>query len=376
MKARDAARLYLKLSCPGILWLVAVILVATGAAAQDSKTLAILKETVEKEFPLLRAPGLSVAVSVSNQVYWSTGFGFADVEHKRPANRATIYRYASISKPITATAVMQLVERDKVSLDATIQKFTPRFPEKPEGPITVRHLLTHTSGIRHYRGLEFLSKRRYQSVEAALGIFKDDPLEFKPGARYQYSSHAYNILAAVVEKASAKSFRAYLKEEIFRPAGMTSTDLEFLEEPLTNRCRQYVQAGGHFIPAPTVDLSCKWAGGGMAGTAEDLVRFCIALDQDKLLQPKTRSQMYQPAVLSNGSRTGYGLGWMLRRDQQGRFWTAHSGGATGGTTYLFHNSQRQVAVALLANSQGVIGLDALALRLAERLLAPDAPPTR
>ena len=340
------------------------------ALAQSPDALTVVKQAVEKEFPALRSPGLSVAVAVSNAVCWSAGFGHADLEAKRPATGTTIYRYASISKPIAATAVMQLVERGRVSLDTPIQQSVPGFPEKSEGPITARHLLTHTSGIRHYRGMEFLSNRRYESVEAALGIFKDDPLEFKPGAKYQYSSYAYNIVAAVVERAAAKSFRDYLKQEIFRPAGMTTADLEFLEETLTNRCRQYVRVAERFIPAPTVDLSCKWAGGGMAGTAEDLVRFCIALDRDELLRPETRSQMYVSATLTDGSRTGYGLGWRLVRDKQRRTWTTHSGGATGGTTYLMHSSSNQIAVALLANAQDVKGLDALALRLGEMLLSP------
>ena len=357
--------------CAGILpWVLSVlVLLGLRVGAQTPETLTAIRQAVEKDFPALRSPGLSVAVSVSNVVCWSAGFGHADLEAKRPATGATVYRYASISKPIAATAVMQLVERGRVALDAPVQRHVPDFPEKPEGAITARHLLTHTSGIRHYRGTEFLSNRRYESVEAALGIFQSDPLEFAPGTKYVYSSHAYNILAAVVEAASAKSFREYLKTEIFRPAGMNSADLEFLEEPQPNRSRQYVRVGEQFIPAPAVDLSCKWAGGGMAGTAEDLVRFCIALDQGKLLKPTTRAQMYESATLADGSRTGYGLGWRLVRDKQRRTWTTHSGGATGGTTYLLHNSSNQIAVALLANAQGVKGLDALALRLGQILVS-------
>jgi CubicO group peptidase (beta-lactamase class C family) len=350
--------------------LFALLFAAHVAWSQSAEALAQVRQTVEKAFPSLHTPGLSVAAGVSNRVCWSDGFGFADLEKKTPASHATIYRYASISKPISATAVMQLVEQGKVALDAPIQSYVPGFPQKPQGEITVRHLLTHTSGIRHYRGLEFLSNRRYQSVEEALGIFKDDPLEFKPGAKYQYSSYGYNVLAAVVEKASGKSFRDYLREKIFRPAGMTAADLEFLEEPLTNRCHQYLRVAGSFVLAPEVDLSCKWAGGGIAGTAEDLARFCIALDQGNLLQAKTCAQMYQPGVLSDGSRTDYGLGWKSHKDKHGRVWVGHSGGATGGTTYFVHDPQGQVAVALLTNAQDVKGLEELATRLGEMLSVP------
>jgi CubicO group peptidase (beta-lactamase class C family) len=336
--------------------------------AQSVDSIADFRQTLEKGFPSLHAPGLSAAVSVSNTIVWSEGFGSADLKSNRLANSKTIYRFASISKPISGVAVMQLVEQNKVNLDAAIQTYVPSFPKKSQGEITVRHLMTHTSGIRHYRGLEFLSNRRYKTVGDALKIFQNDPLEFKPGEKYQYSSYAYNILAGVVEKASGNTFRNYLKDNVFRPAGMASADLELLEEPVTNRCVQYVQFKGDFMPAPQVDLSCKWAGGGIAGTAEDLVKFCIALDEGKLLQAKTIDQMYQPGVLNDGSKTEYGLGWRLRKDAQGRRWVGHSGGATGGTTYFIHNPQSRVAVALLTNCQDVKGLDKLALQLGEMAL--------
>lgn len=351
--------------------LVTLLLVACGGWLRAAELEALLRQTVAQTFPALRSPGLSVAVAVTNCVLWSDGFGLADLERKIPASSATIYRYASISKPISATAVMQLVERGKVSLDAPIQRYVPKFPEKTEGTITPRRLLTHTSGIRHYQALEFLSNRHYRSVADALEIFQDDPLEFKPGTKFLYSSYGYNLLGAVVEQASGRSFRAYLKANIFQPAGMTAADLELLEEPVKNRCRQYVGFGDGFVPAPRVDLSCKWAGGGLAGTAEDLVRFCIALDAGKLLRNDTRDRMYQAGILANGRRTDYGLGWKLRRDPHRRWWVAHSGGATGGTTYLLHHPKRQVTVALLTNAQDVKGLDTLAMRLGEMLLPAD-----
>jgi len=357
-----------------VLFILAFFLAVQVTFAQTAETVARLKQTVEKEFPSLRTPGLSVAIAADHEILWSGGFGFADLENQKPAGSRTVYRYASISKPIAATAVMQLVQRSKVSLDIPIQRYVPSFPSKPEGDITLRHLMTHTSGIRHYRGLEMLSNQRYDTVEAALGIFKDDPLEFKPGAKYQYSSYAYNILAAVVEEASDKSFREYLRERIFRPAGMSASDSQFLEQANEERCKPYIRKGDEFVVAPKVDLSCKWAGGGMAGTAEDLVRFCIALQRGDLLRAKTAAQMFEAAALADGSRTEYGLGWRLRKDKQQRVWVGHSGGATGGTTYFLHNPQAKVALALLANAQEVKGLDNLAMRLGEILSPPPEQP--
>src|SRR5919109_3491269 len=168
------------------------------------------------------APGMSVAVVLDDRLAWSDGFGLADVENDVPARANTVYRIASISKPIAATAVMQLVERGRVSLDDPIQKYVPRFPAKGDQTITVRHLLTHTSGIRHYRGGEMESSREYETVIDALSIFQDDPLLFAPGTKYSYSTYAYNLLGAVVEAASGLNFETYLRTQVWGPAGMTS----------------------------------------------------------------------------------------------------------------------------------------------------------
>jgi serine beta-lactamase-like protein LACTB len=318
------------------------------------------------------APGMSVAVAINDELAWTEGFGIADVEHDTPVRADTVFRIASITKPITATAVMQLVERGRVSLDHPIQKHVPAFPSKGEQTITVRHLLTHTSGIRHYRGDEFNHRDSYDSVDAALAIFKDDPLLFAPGSKYSYSTYAYNLLAGVVERASGVTFEQYLLERIWKPAGMTATRLEHPEEIVKGRARQYVRGEGssrRLMNAPFADLSIKWAGGGIISTAADLVRFHIALDAGKLLKPETLEQMYTPMKLADGSATEYGLGWSvlakpLVANGPSSTWIAHSGGATGGTTYLLRNPRARLAVAILTNVQSAPGLQALALDLA------------
>lgn len=152
-------------------------------------------EQARKDF---HSPGLSAAIAVGDKLVWSGGIGLADVENDVPASAESVYRIGSVSKPISAVAVMQLVEQGAVSLDEPIQKYVPDFPEKRPHKITLRHILTHTSGIRHYAEGEFDNPVHYASVGEALKIFKDDPLEFAPGEKYQYSSYAFNLLAAVV----------------------------------------------------------------------------------------------------------------------------------------------------------------------------------
>jgi serine beta-lactamase-like protein LACTB, mitochondrial len=318
------------------------------------------------------APGLSAAVAVGDELTWAAGFGIADLEHDVPVKAETVFRIASISKPITATAVMQLVERGRVTLSDPIQKYVPAFPVKGEQTITIRHLLTHTSGIRHYQGDEFNHRVSYESIEDAIAIFKDDPLLFSPGTKYSYSTYAYNLLAGVVERASGLAFEQYLRERIWTPAGMSATRLEHPGEVVKGRARPYVRVGGasgRLVNAPMADLSIKWAGGGMISTAADLIRFHIALDNGKLLKADTLEQMYTPERLVDGKAIEYGLGWNviakpLAPNGPTTTWIAHSGGATGGTTYLLRDPRGKVAVAILTNVQSAPGLQALALELA------------
>ena len=361
---------------PAIVLATAVLLSAalsaqptTSVSDRDPAVLARLSDDARVG---LGVPGLSVAVAAGESVVWAQGFGHADLEQSVPVRAETVFRIASISKPITATAVMQLVERGLVSIDDPIQRYVPGFPRKPQGEIRLRHLLTHTSGIRHYRGDEFGLNDYYPSLDRAMAVFKDDPLEFAPGERYLYSTYGYNLLASVVEAASGKSFDDYLRANIFTPAGMTSTFLERPQEVVRHRARQYVRGPAPFtwLNAPYVDLSVKWAGGGIISTASDLLRFDLALNAGRLLRPDTQDRMYTSARLNSGAMTGYGLGWMVSQEG-GRLTVAHSGGAMGGTTYLLRDPKAHVASVVLANLDNVPRLRELADQL--MTLAPKTP---
>lgn len=315
------------------------------------------------------SPGLSAAVAVEGALVWSGGSGLADVENAVPATADSVYRIASISKPIAATAVMHLAEQGVLDIEMPVQEYFPAFPEK-DHPVTVRQLMNHTSGIRHYQPGEFDMKEHFDTVEAGTGIFRDDPLLFEPGAQYSYSTYAYNLLAGVVESVSGQSFDDYLRQNLWDPAGMETTYLEHQGDIVPNRVRQYVKSEEPPLVrnAPFADLSIKWAGGGMISTAPDLVRFALALDAETILSASTQGRMTTPTELADGSLSRYGLGWRVEEDEMG-LWVAHSGGATGGTTHLLRLPERGLAVALTANVQSGDGLPEAARRLAETALA-------
>jgi len=284
-----------------------------------------------------------------------------------------MWRIASVSKPIAATAIMQLVEEGKVKLDEPIWTYIPWYPRKESNIITVRHILTHTSGIRHYNyeGGEKESATYYPSVEAGSHVngVDQEPLQFAPGAKYLYSTYAYLLLAGIVEKASGLTYEGYLTQHIFGPAGMKTACFDRGRPIVPHRAHFYrkTDSGAEVVNAPYVDVSYKWAAGGVLATVQDLARYAIALDQGKLLKPETLAQVYAPTKLNDGTLSNYGLGWFLETDKSGRQWVYHSGGATGGAAYVFRCPAEGLAVVILCNLERPGELKKFAQQLAATL---------
>ena len=318
--------------------------IALPAAAADDK-LAGLPEVVEGIRQELGAPGLSIAVAINDQMVYSGGFGMADVENAVPARRDTVYRIASISKTFGATAILQLVDRKKLSIDDSITATVPSFPHK----VTLRHIMTHSSGIRHYKPGENGSMTRFDTLDEAIKIFKDDPLLFPTNTRNQYSSYAFNLLQGPVEKLSGQPLETYLSENIFKPAGLTDTSLEYSERIVPHRARTYERTkDGALRNAPYADNSIKWLGGGMISSAEDLIRFNIALNQGKLVSPAALKLMSSPNNLNDGTVSEYSVGWELS-DEKGNHYVDKYGSGTGVSTYLLRIPEKRYAVAVLIN---------------------------
>jgi CubicO group peptidase (beta-lactamase class C family) len=298
-----------------------------------------------------KAPALSVAIVTDNQLSWSKGYGFLDLENSVPANADTAYRLASITKSITATAVMQLVEKGKLDLDAPIQKYCPAFPEK-QWKITARQLLTHFAGIRHNGPGESTSTKHYNSTTEALSTFKDEPLLYEPDTRYSYSTPGYTLLGCAVEGASGMAYLDYVRENIFKPAGMSRTQADDVYKIIPNRARGYRHIP-EVINAPLHDTSIKIPGGGLVSTAEDLARFAIAAQNGSLVKKETLEQMWIHPRTRDGKVSKYGFGWLTEeRDGQKRVF--NDGGQAGTRTYLFMVPQERFAIALMTNMEGAL----------------------
>ena len=315
-------------------------------------------------------PGLSVAVLVDGEIVWSEGFGYADVEHRVPVTPLTRFRIGSISKPVTAFAIARLHDEGRLDLDAPVQRYVPSFPRK-RWPITTRQLAGHLAGIRHYRGDEFLSRDRYETVLDGLEIFQDDSLLFQPGTDYSYSSYGWNLISAVIEGAAGEPFLAYMRREVFAPLRLRSIVAEHTDSIIAHRASYYERdrATGRVLNAPYVDNSYKWAGGGFISNTEDLVRFGWAHLDGSFLQPATVEVLFTSQRTTSGRVTNYGLGWSSGTDSAGRRWVGHTGGSVGARAVLLVYPDQRVVVAALAN----LGTAPMSPEFAERLAAPFIP---
>lgn len=297
-------------------------------------------------------PGIAIAVSVEGETVWSEGFGYADLEHRVPMWPSVKFRVGSISKSMTAAAAATLVEAGRLDLDVPIQRYVPSFPEKAH-PITARQLGGHLGGIRHYKGDENLINEQYDTVSEALLIFAADPLEHPPGSEFLYTSHGFNLLSAVVEGAAGEDFLTYMRHAVFRPLGMGDTVADHVAPIIAGRTSYYVRDDvGQVVNAPWVNNSYKWAGGGFLSTTEDVLRFANAHLGDEYLSREARRLLFAEQRNAAGEGVGYGLGWFVDIDDEGRRLLFHAGGSIGGTALMIMQPETGVVVVGLINLSG------------------------
>jgi CubicO group peptidase (beta-lactamase class C family) len=294
-----------------------------------------------------KVPGLTVGF-LKDGVVWVEGFGYSDLENSVPAKPESAYRLASITKTITAMAILQLFEKGKIDLDAKVQTYIPYFPKK-KWPITIRQLLGHIGGISHYINYELEGHIKiHKNTREALSIFQDFPLVAKPETRYNYSSYGYNLLGAVIEGASGQSYGNYITKHIFDPLGMTNSRLDDPVDIIPNRARGYRLVQGQLKNSEYVDISSRFAGGGTRSTVVDLLKYAIGILDRKLLQVETYRQMFTPMVLRNGRYTTYGMGWNVR-PLNGHFCVHHGGSQAETKTFLLILPTERCAIAIASN---------------------------
>lgn len=358
---------------PLILLLVPVVLHTSGASAANASPPSSPVDSIARSVMAEhRLPSLSIAVAREGKIIDSKAYGLADLENGVPASVKTVYPLGSVTKTVTAAAALRLAEQGTLDLDVAIGNYCPAFPETQHA-ITVRRLLAHLGGVRHYdyRRFEedFLNTKRFRSIDEALSKFATDPLVAEPGTKFHYSSWGYVLAGCALEGAAGSSYAEIIEAAVLQPSEMKQTTLGPSGELIPHRARGYSAADdGSWRTTVCFDASDRLPAGGLFGTPADFARFGIALLTGRILSPASLETMWSMQKTPAGEPTGAGLGWSVSEDGSEVF---HGGTTVGGTAYLYIRPRDQIVVAFATNlSLWTDGRHELAQKLADLAMVP------
>jgi CubicO group peptidase (beta-lactamase class C family) len=315
----------------------------------------------------------SVLAARDGKVIFSKGYGMANAEWDIPNTPQTKFRLGSITKQFTAAAILLLQERGKLAVQDPICKYIADCPKTWE-PITVHHLLTHTSGIPSYTDVKSPEEFRKLSltpvtVTGFVDSFKPKPLEFAPGERMKYNNSGYFMLGYIIEKVSGQSYEAFLQENIFTPLKLADTGYDTHDRILKHRATGYSMRNNVKINSNYLDMTVPYAAGSLYSTVEDLFAWNEALFSDSLLSAKSREAMMTV------DKNNYAYGLAVSR-QFNRKVVLHGGGINGFNTILARFPEEKITVAVLRNADygytgpGTISNDLAAILLGEKYEIP------
>jgi len=314
-----------------------------------------------------KVPGIAITVLKEGKSVFQKGYGYANIDEKQYVDpKKSIFRIASVSKPIAATSLAHMVQEALIDLDESYYTYLPDYPKK-EWDFTIRQLASHTAGIRFYKGKEYGLNEPF-GIKDSLSIFKNDPLVFEPGTEYLYNSFDWVMISAAMQEASGIPFEAYVQEKVLDSLGMKNTciprrhpddnlkqsDIDVnaitTSEAQNNVTAFYTKSMSGFRKATPVDIFYKLAGGGYLSTSEDIAKFGQAFLDQKVGVNEAILNQFLTAQLVNGNSTYYGLGWQVSEDAKGRKFFGHVGSGVGGYSNFFVYPKEQLVFSILINS--------------------------
>jgi len=302
-----------------------------------------IESTVDKLFDGLVNDNLisgTILIARDGQVVLAKGYGLANREWNIPNTPDTKFRLGSITKQFTAMGILILVDQGKVSLDDTLDKFLPQYPNAAK--IKIHHLLNHTSGVQSYNRIKdyYQKLSREMSIEEVIDWFKDEPPVGEPGEKFVYSNSGYVLLTAIIEKVSKKSYEEFLEENIFKPLGMHNTGQDVFEKILPYRAAGYTIYQGSLCRAPYRYMPFTSGAGSLYSTVLDLFKWGQAIIDNKLISKQLKIRMLTPG------KGNYGYGWFVR-DDFGHHLIEHSGAINGfGTKIWIFETEKVIVIAL------------------------------
>jgi len=287
----------------------------------------------------------SILVARNGNVVVSKGYGMANFELDVPNTPHTKFRLGSITKPFTAMAIMLLQERGKLSDQDSVCKYLPECPPAWQS-ITLRHLLSHTSGIAKHdtAGVYLKTAMMPMTLPQLIDSFKNKPPDFKPGEKMDYNNNGYILLGYVIEKVSGQSYETFVSENIFKPLKMLDSGYDNHDPIIKNRAAGYRRDGATLLNATYIDQSQPFSAGALYSTTEDLLRLDQALYDNKFLSQKSLDKMFTP-VTGN-----YGYGWFVNK-QFNRLAISHPGGVPGSAAMITRYPEEKLLIVMLSNLQ-------------------------
>lgn len=288
----------------------------------------------------------TVLVAKDGKPILREGFGFANRELEVTAKPETVFRLGSITKQFTSASIMQLAEQGKLSIDGPISKYYDKSPAA-WSKITLKHLLTHRSGIPSYTGLPGFMVNKVMidlTPEQLIELTRDMPLEFEPGSNFRYDNSGYILLGYVIEKVSGQTYADYVQEHIFTPLGMKHSGYDVTSTIIPNRAAGYTFGAGTWRNSPFIAMTLPYAAGSLYSTIDDLLIWEDALYADKVVSKTSRELMSTDA----GQRYGFGLQFGTIGEHK---WIGHGGGINGFSTFVNRFPGDNVTIAVLSNLQ-------------------------
>lgn len=299
-------------------------------------------------------PGISIAVSKNQEVIYAKGFGYADKENSVAMTPSTRLRTASVAKVITATALGRLISEGTLDVDVPISQYIP-YINAQYANLTTRQLAGHTSGMEHRPSGNRGKNKQHTEIKETVELM-DEPLLFTPDTDYKYSTHAYNLLAAVIEGASGKSYEDYMNTEVFEPLGMTNTIPENIDALTNNDAKLYYLKNDKLRKEKLSNGSYKLPGAGFRSTPTDLVKMMNAYSNG-LISESAVATMFKSHQLTNGEKTNVGIAWRSSYDVFGNQPIEHAGHWRGARTVVVYYPEEELSIALMINSGGQIFIE-------------------
>jgi len=337
------------------LCLSALLLAASLAVRADS-----LDDSIQAQMHQAHVPGLSLAVLQHGKLVKTKGYGLANLDRREPVSEHTVFEIGSLTKQLTAALVFMLAQEGKIGLDKSLTQYFEDLPAAWNG-ITIRHLLTHTSGLRNYTGLPGFEARRKLTRAAFIKQLSPYPLDFAPGEAFAYCNSGYNLLGYLLEKQSGLSYWQLLRTRILSPLNMQQTGDRDPARLIPRRASGYLWKTNQYL-ARDPDLTDVFAAGAIASTALDMAAWCVAIERHQLLTKEQWDSLWQPTRLNQGQVSQYGFGWRLDT-YKGHKIIGHGGATAGFSSSLQRYPEDQLTVIVLCN----LGGQGLATRIARNI---------